>query len=91
DGQQLSKEVLRQYHKRTQPEWVEAVAEAKTEAKADDVADWRERCRIDPEPLPEHVVVAARDMYTAGTNAYLGRDLFDAPSVEDAVAAVESL
>lgn len=29
DGQQVSKEVIRQYHKRTQPEWVEAVSAAK--------------------------------------------------------------
>jgi len=90
-GRQLSKEVLRQYHKRTQPEWVEAVAEAKAEAKADDVADWRERCGVGPEPLPGHVVDAARDMYAAGTNAYLGRELFDAPPLEEAVATIESL
>ncbi|WP_181692090.1 phosphoribosylaminoimidazolesuccinocarboxamide synthase [Natronomonas sp. LN261] len=91
DGQQLSKEVLRQYHKRTQPEWVEAVSEAKAEAKAEDVADWRELCAVDPDPLADHVVDAAREMYTAGTNAYLGRDLFDAPPIEDAVAAIENL
>jgi len=91
DGQQLSKEVLRQYHKRTQPEWVEAVSEAKAEAKAEDVADWRELCAVAPDPLADHVVDAAREMYTAGTNAYLGRDLFDAPPIEDAVAAIESL
>ena len=91
EGQQLSKEVLRQYHKRTQPEWVEAVSTAKARAKAEDVADWRELCEVDPEPLSGHVIDAAREMYTAGTNAYLGRELFDAPSVEDAVAAIRNL
>ena len=91
EGQQLSKEVIRQYHKRTQPEWVEAVSAAKARAKADDVADWRELCDVDPDPLPPHVVDAAREMYTAGTNAYLGRDLFDAPPIEDAVAAIRDL
>ncbi len=91
EGQQLSKEVIRQYHKRTQPEWVEAVSAAKARAKADDVADWRELCDVDPDPLPPHVVDATREMYTAGTNAYLGRDLFDAPPIEDAVAAIRDL
>jgi phosphoribosylaminoimidazole-succinocarboxamide synthase len=91
DGQQLSKEVLRQYHKRTQPEWVEAVEEAKSRAKAEDVADWRELCAVDPQPLPRHVVDAAREMYTAGTNAYLGRELFSAPSLEEAVEAIRGL
>jgi phosphoribosylaminoimidazole-succinocarboxamide synthase len=91
DGQQLSKEVIRQYHKREQPEWVDAVGEAKSRAKAEDVADWRTLCEVDPEPLPKHVVDAARDMYTAGANAYIGRDLFDAPDLPEAVETVRDL
>ncbi len=79
DGQQLSKEVLRQYHKRTQPEWVEAVAAAKKQATADGVADWRARCERSPKPLPREVIETARNLYCAGTNAYLDREVFDAP------------
>jgi phosphoribosylaminoimidazole-succinocarboxamide synthase len=90
-GQQLSKEVLRQYHKRTQPAWVEAVEEAKAAAKVADVADWRELCERDPEPLSDHVIDAVRDMYAAGANAYLGRELFDAPPLSDAVETVRGL
>jgi phosphoribosylaminoimidazole-succinocarboxamide synthase len=91
DGQQVSKEVLRQYHRRTQPEWVEAVSEAKATAKEQDVADWKALCDVDPDPLPGHVVDAARDLYTAGANAYIGRDLFDAPSLAAAVESVRNL
>ncbi len=91
DGQQLSKEVIRQYHKRTQPEWVKAVSTAKAEAKADDVADWRELCSVDPEPLEAHVLDTVRDMYAAGANAYLDRELFDAPSLEAAIEAIREL
>jgi phosphoribosylaminoimidazole-succinocarboxamide synthase len=91
EGQQLSKEVLRQYHKRSQPEWVEAVTEAKTTAKAEDIADWRELCEVDPEPLSSHVIDTAREMYTAGANAYLGRELFSAPPLAEAIDAVRSL
>ena len=87
-GQQVSKEFLRQYHKRTQPEWVESVAEAKRTAKSRGLADWKSLCEYDPEPLPDDLVAAARDLYAAGTNAYVGRELFDAPALEDAVAAV---
>ena len=90
-GQQVSKECIRQYHKRTQPEWVEAVGAAKREAKARDVADWKSLCEVEPEPLPEDVVRAARDLYTAGTNAYLRRDLFDAPPLVEAVETVREL
>ena len=91
DGQEVSKEVVRQYHKRTQPGWVEAVAAAKAEAKRRDVADWRELCGRDPEPLGDEVVGVASDLYRAGANRYLGRDLFDAPSMDEAVAAVREL
>jgi phosphoribosylaminoimidazole-succinocarboxamide synthase len=91
EGTGLSKEVLRQYHKRTQPEWVAAVEEAKTAARERDVADWKALCDHDPEPLDESVLKVARDLYAAGTNAYVGRDLFDAPPLETAIGAVRRL
>jgi Phosphoribosylaminoimidazolesuccinocarboxamide (SAICAR) synthase len=91
DGQQVSKEVVRQYHKREQPEWVAAVDEAKERAKREDVADWRELCERDPEPLPDDVVEAMSELYTAGANAYLDRELFDAPALAAAVDRVREL
>jgi phosphoribosylaminoimidazole-succinocarboxamide synthase len=91
EGQQVSKEVVRQYHRREQPEWVAAVEEAKRRAKAEDVADWRDLCERSPEPLPEGVVAAMSDLYTAGANAYLDRDLFDAPALATAVDRVRDL
>ncbi|QPV64407.1 phosphoribosylaminoimidazolesuccinocarboxamide synthase [Halosimplex litoreum] len=89
--QQVSKEVVRQYHKRTQPEWVEAVSAAKAEADERGVADWKSLCDHRPEPLDDRVIEAARDLYCAGTNAYVGRDAFDAPSLEAAVVTVGDL
>jgi phosphoribosylaminoimidazole-succinocarboxamide synthase len=91
DGQQVSKEVVRQYHKRTQPEWVEAVADAKRRAKAENVADWRTLCERDPQPLAADVLAVASDLYTAGANAYLDRALFDAPPLSAAVDAAREL
>jgi phosphoribosylaminoimidazole-succinocarboxamide synthase len=91
EGTQLSKEVIRQYHKRTQPDWVDAVAAAKREAKERDEADWKALCDRDPQPLDDDVVAVARDMYAAGTNAYTGMELFDAPPLSSAVGAVQRL
>ncbi len=91
DGQQVSKEVLRQYHKRTQPEWVTAVEEAKAQADEQGQTDWRVLCERDPEALSAEVIETASDLYTAGANAYVGRELFDAPSLEKAVAAADAL
>ena len=91
DGQQVSKEVIRQYHKRTQPDWVEAVSAAKEQATAEGVADWKSLCDRSPAPLDDTVIGAARDLYCAGTNAYVDGDVFEAPSLGAAVDAVREL
>ncbi|MBX0287356.1 phosphoribosylaminoimidazolesuccinocarboxamide synthase [Haloarcula salinisoli] len=91
DGQQVSKEVIRQYHKRTQPEWVEAVGDAKERATAEGIADWKSLCDTSPESLDDDVIGAARDLYCAGTNAYVDGEVFDAPPLADAVDAVGDL
>ena len=91
EGTQVSKEVIRQYHKRTQPEWVEAVSAAKAEATAEGIADWKSLCDRSPEPLAPEVITAARDLYCAGTNAYIGREAFAAPDVADAIETIQSL
>ncbi|MHC3379876.1 phosphoribosylaminoimidazolesuccinocarboxamide synthase [Haloarcula sp. H-GB5] len=91
ESQQVSKEVIRQYHKRTQSAWVEAVSEAKQQADTEGVADWKALCDESPQPLDEDVIQVARDLYCAGTNAYVGGDVFDAPSLDDAVSAAGEL
>ena len=90
-GQEVSKEVIRQYYRRTDPEWVAAVSDAKSEARAEGVADWRELCERSPEPLPEGVLDAVSDLYTAGANAYTGTEWFDAPAIDDAVERIREL
>jgi phosphoribosylaminoimidazole-succinocarboxamide synthase len=90
-GQQISKEVIRQYHKRTQPEWVDAVGAAKAQADEKGVADWKSLCESRPDPLDDEVIQTARDLYCAGTNEYTERDVFDAPDLEIVLAAVQRL
>jgi phosphoribosylaminoimidazole-succinocarboxamide synthase len=91
DGQEVSKEVVRQYYRRTDPEWVAAVSDAKERAREEGVADWRSLCEAPPDHLPAPVLTAVSEMYAAGTNAYTESDWFDAPSVEDAVERVRDL
>ncbi len=86
DGQQLSKEVLRAYYRETQPEWVTALTEAKQQAATMGTADWKSYCDRTPDPLPAAIRQLASELYTSGTNAYLGQELFDAPPI-DAVSA----
>jgi phosphoribosylaminoimidazole-succinocarboxamide synthase len=90
-GQEVSKEVVRQWYKREQPEWVEAVADAKNEANEQGVADWRTLCDVDPRELPDDVRQAVADLYAAGANAYTGSEWFEAPDMDSAVDAVREL
>ncbi|WP_049979392.1 phosphoribosylaminoimidazolesuccinocarboxamide synthase [Halolamina rubra] len=91
DGQELSKEVLRQFYKSYDPDWVAAVKDAKAVAQAEGVADWKSFCEESPDPLPGDVRRTAGEMYAAGTNAYTGTEWFDAPAIDDAVDAVRDL
>jgi len=90
-GQQVSKEVIRQYYRREHPGWVGAVSDAKERARKQNVADWRGLCERDPPALPDRVIEAASDLYAAGANAYTDSSLFDAPPLPDAVEAVRRL
>jgi len=96
DGQQVSKEVVRQFYRREHPAWVDAVADAKARADAEGVADWRPLCDREPPALPASVVDRVADLYAAGADAYAAGDpagdgWFDAPPLSEAVAAVREL
>jgi phosphoribosylaminoimidazole-succinocarboxamide synthase len=96
DGQQVSKEVVRQFYRREHPEWVDAVADAKARADAEAVADWRPLCDHEPPALPASVVDRVADLYAAGADAYAAGDpagdgWFDAPPLSEAVSAVREL
>ncbi len=90
-GRQVSKEVVRQWYRRNQPGWVEAVADAKRAVAEREIDDWRECCAIDPVSLPSEVVETVSAMYAAGANAYVGEERFDAPDLDSALAAVDEI
>ena len=91
DGQELSKEVIRQYYRREHPEWVDAVAAAKREAGERGVADWRELCAVEPPALPDDVIATVSGMYGAATNAYTRSTWFDAPELGEVVGTIRAL
>jgi len=90
-GRGISKEVVRQWYRANDPEWVEAVKDAKAAVAGREIDDWRELCERDPDPLPPAVVDAVSELYAAGTNAYTDRQWFDVPDIEAALDAVDGL
>jgi phosphoribosylaminoimidazole-succinocarboxamide synthase len=83
-NRQISKEILRQWYKRHQPEFPPACEAAKAEG-----AGWQARCPVKPRPLPPELARLAAEMYQAGCNRYTGRRLFDVPELEDVLGALE--
>ena len=88
-GRGISKEVVRQWYKANDPDWVDAVSDAKSAVADREIDDWRELCEAEPKPLPAEVVDAVSVMYAAGTNAYTDRDWFDVPDIEAALDALD--
>lgn len=88
DGEQISKEFIRQYYKSYDPEWVDAVKKAKGEADEKEIADWKSLCEVSPKPLPEDVLETAGEIYASGANLYMGEEWFDTPHIDDVVEKV---
>lgn len=91
NGTQLSKESIRQYYRRENPDWIESLERAKEEAKERGIVDWRTICEREPMALPHDVVETISDMYAGGANAYIGHELFDAPELDTIVRAIDAL
>jgi len=76
-GAQISKEVIRQWYKRNQPEFVEACEQWKKTG-----AGWQKRCTVKPRKLPREFATLVSQMYMSGANRYTGRRLFRVPELE---------
>jgi len=75
-GEQISKEVLRQWYKRKQPEFVSACDRWKKSGPG-----WQKRCDVQPRRLPKQLATLVSQMYLAGCNRYTGRKIFKAPEL----------
>ena len=73
---QVSKEFLRQYHKKYQPDWYLETERAKQEAKERKIEDWTTLAKIKPRPLPGELVSLVGEMYAAASDRYTDLGLF---------------
>ncbi len=77
NGVHVSKEIARQFYKKTG--WYRDVEEAKKAAEAQGIKDWKALCKSQPPKLDVQLKTIISAMYMAAANELTARKLFDAP------------
>jgi phosphoribosylaminoimidazole-succinocarboxamide synthase len=83
DGMHVSKEIARQFYKKT--EWYNDLEQAKKEAEAKGIQDWRSLCKSQPPKLDPKLKTIISEMYMAAANEMTGHRLFNAPLLADVI------
>jgi phosphoribosylaminoimidazole-succinocarboxamide synthase len=84
-GQQISKEVLRQWYKLNQPEFVSACEKWKKTGPG-----WQKISDVKPRKLPGEFARLASQMYMSGCNHYTGKRVFDSPPLEEVMERLKA-
>ena len=84
DGVHVSKEVARQFYKKTS--WYADLEQAKKEADAKGIRDWKALCKSQPPKLDPRLKAVISEMYMAAANEMTGRELFDVPRLKGVIA-----
>ena len=83
DGVHVSKEVARQFYKKT--EWYKDVEEAKKTTETQGVKDWKALCKSQPPKLDVQLKTIISEMYMAAANEIIERKIFAVSSLADIV------
>jgi len=83
DGLHMSKEIARQYYRKT--EWFRYVEEAKKKAVAEGVEDWKTLVKAKPPKLDPTLKAIIIRMYLATANEFTKKKMFDVPKLADIV------
>jgi phosphoribosylaminoimidazole-succinocarboxamide synthase len=89
-GKEISKEVIRQYYKKSQPDWADAVEKAKAKAEKKKDRGWKKYCKVEPKNLPPALLELVSEMYCAGANRYCGKEIFSARGLGEALEKLYS-
>ncbi|MGA2681377.1 MAG: phosphoribosylaminoimidazolesuccinocarboxamide synthase [Candidatus Bathyarchaeia archaeon] len=77
EGVHVSKEIARQFYKKTS--WYADLEQAKMEGEAKGIMDWQSLCKSQPPKLPPKLKTIISEMYMAAANEMTGHKLFNAP------------
>jgi phosphoribosylaminoimidazole-succinocarboxamide synthase len=84
DGVHVSKEVARQFYKKTS--WYTDLEQAKKAGEAKGIQDWKALCKSQPPKLDPQLKTIISEMYMAAANEMTNRKLFDAPKLSEVIA-----
>ncbi|MDR0492887.1 MAG: phosphoribosylaminoimidazolesuccinocarboxamide synthase [Nitrososphaerota archaeon] len=85
DGVHVSKEVARQFYKTTP--WCNDLEQAKKDAEAQGVPNWKSLCRSQPPKLDPKLKTIISQMYMAAANEMTGYHLFSSPKLTRVIEA----
>lgn len=88
-GMHVSKEVARQFYRKTS--WYSDVEEAKKTAEAQGIKDWKALCKSQPPTLDTKLKNVISGMYMAVANELTGRKLFDAAHLAEVIKEYREL
>jgi phosphoribosylaminoimidazole-succinocarboxamide synthase len=83
NGFHVSKEVARQFYKKTT--WYKDIEEAKKTAEAKGIKDWKALCKSQPPKLDAQLKTIISEMYMSAANEMTGRKLFESPNLAEVV------
>lgn len=88
-GMHVSKEVARQFYRKTS--WYSDVEEAKKTAEAQGVKDWKALCKSQPPTLDTKLKNVISGMYMAAANELTGQKLFDTAQLTEVIKEYREL
>jgi phosphoribosylaminoimidazole-succinocarboxamide synthase len=88
EGMHVSKEVARQFYKKTA--WYNDLEQAKRDAEAKGVRDWKSLCKLQPPKLDPKLKTIISQMYMAVANEMTDKKLFNAPKLVDVIGDYKS-
>jgi phosphoribosylaminoimidazole-succinocarboxamide synthase len=89
NGLHVSKEIARQFYKKTS--WYQDLEEAKKTAEAKGIKDWKTLCKSQPPKLDPKLRTIISEMYISTANEFTGRRLFNAPHLSDVIQKYKQL
>jgi phosphoribosylaminoimidazole-succinocarboxamide synthase len=84
EGVHVSKEIARQFYKKTS--WYEDLEQAKKDGEAKGIRDWKLLCKSQPPKLDPKLKTIISQMYMAAANEMTGHSLFEASRLSEVIA-----